>query len=243
MSIRKWLAGLRLISLILAFVAVLVAGVATPASSETILFGPTPYLSEADSPFDLSQPSFWLETFEDGLLNTPGVTHVNGAVRGPSDLTDSVDGDTGAIDGNGNDAHSFLVRPGSLGVTFLFDAQTLGGLPMYAGIVSTDGYGFDGNPANTVEFFDGNGSLIATLDDPIQNRNVNTTDDDRFLGIFHSGGVSKIRVSNLGTGNQGLEVDHLQYGAPVPAPSTLVGLVSMAAMGLVIVLRRRKWAT
>jgi hypothetical protein len=222
-----------------AVLVVLVGRVVTSTSSAATLFGPTPYLSEADSPFDLSQPSFWLEDFEDGLLNTPGVTHINGAVRGPSGLTDSVDGDTGAIDGNGNDAHSFLVRPGSLGVTFLFDAQALSGLPMYVGIVSTDGHGLDGNPANTVEFFDENGLSIATLDDPIQNQDVNTTDDDRFLGIFHSGGISKIRVSNLGTGNRGLEVDHLQYGAPVPEPSTLV-LLSMGTLALLAYAWRRR---
>src|SRR5690242_6738717 len=38
--------------------------------------GPTPYLSRADSPFDLSGlgTTFFLEDFEDHALNTPGVS-------------------------------------------------------------------------------------------------------------------------------------------------------------------------
>ena len=41
----------------------------------TMFLGPTPYLSQADSPFDLSElgTTFFLEDFEDGELNTPGI--------------------------------------------------------------------------------------------------------------------------------------------------------------------------
>src|SRR5688500_19480780 len=41
---------------------------------------------------------------------------------------------------------------------------------------------------------------------------LSSTDDDRFYGIFHSSGISKIRLINEGTGNLGIETDHLQYG-------------------------------
>lgn len=85
--------------------AVMIASVA-PDEGALILFGPTPYLSAADSPFSLSSPGLLLEDFEDGALDTPGVSSTNGAPRGPSGLTDSVDGDDGSIDGSGNGGHS-----------------------------------------------------------------------------------------------------------------------------------------
>ena len=58
--------------------AVVFLGTFSPASAETIFFGPTPYLSAADSPFDLSGlgTTFFLEDFEDGELNTPGAASV-----------------------------------------------------------------------------------------------------------------------------------------------------------------------
>jgi len=59
--------------------------------SQTLL-GPTPYLSFVDSPFNPLQTSggfayFHLETFEDGLLNTPGVSANTGSVRGISKIS------------------------------------------------------------------------------------------------------------------------------------------------------------
>lgn len=222
--------------IIAAAIALLLIGpTSATTNADIIWYGPTPYLSSADSPFDLGSPSFWLEDFEDGMLNTPGVTNINGEVRGPSGLTDSVDGDDGAIDGSGNGGYSFLQRPGVTGVEFVFDASVLGGLPRYVGIVSTDGW--VDLPANTVEFYDGTGLLLGTLDDPVQNSGVNTTDDDRFLGVFYSGGISRIRISNLGTGNSGMEVDHLQYGSPVPEPSGLI--IYPIVIGMAFVRRRR----
>ena len=62
--------------------------------------GPT-YSSFADSPFfSQSFSYFYLEDFEDGALNTPGVTtHQSWYVKGPSASTDSVDADDGVVDG------------------------------------------------------------------------------------------------------------------------------------------------
>jgi hypothetical protein len=58
---------------ILAAVIVLLAA-PLPATA-SILYGPTPYTSFANSPFFVGTPStFYLENFEDGALNTPGVT-------------------------------------------------------------------------------------------------------------------------------------------------------------------------
>src|SRR5512138_1593890 len=89
---------------VLAALMVLIGSAAT-ASAATTTYGPTPYLSSADSPFaGVSFTYFHLEDFEDHLLNTPGVTGSDGGVAsvvfGPS-IHDSVDGDDGSIDGSG----------------------------------------------------------------------------------------------------------------------------------------------
>ena len=97
-----------------------------------------PYRSFADSPFAAQAHNsdyFYLETFEDGALNTPGiqdntidiltggkvtlpdgrevqlggiaVVERQGEVRGPGSLTDSIDFDDGSYDGSGNHGHSY----------------------------------------------------------------------------------------------------------------------------------------
>ena len=53
----------------------LIAATAPSATAAPIFYGPTPYLQMSDSPFSaLTLSYFYLETFEDGLLNTSGVT-------------------------------------------------------------------------------------------------------------------------------------------------------------------------
>src|SRR5262245_58046922 len=110
-------------------------------SAKADFLGPTPYLSFADSPFNGgSFSSFFLEDFEDGALNTPGVTASAGwSVLGPGAFTDSVDGDDGAIDGSGTRGHSFFSNSTQSTLTFTFNAAALGGaLPTAVGIVWTD---------------------------------------------------------------------------------------------------------
>ena len=48
---------------------------ACSTEAEVIVIGPRPYLSAADSPFDMSGlgTTFFLEDFEDGELNTLGI--------------------------------------------------------------------------------------------------------------------------------------------------------------------------
>jgi hypothetical protein len=196
------------------WVTVLVFGlfVATAADAATFL-GPTPYLSQADSPFDLSGlgVSFYLEDFEDGLLNTPGVTASAGDPYPPTGITDSVDGDDGHIDGSGTAGHSFFYGSGATGIRFTFNADQLGFLPTQAGIVWTDGAG-----TTTFEAFDANGASlgqigpVAIADGSI----AGTTAEDRFFGVIHDGGISAIKISNT---SGGIEVDHLQYGIAAPA--------------------------
>ncbi len=100
-----------------------------------LFLGPLPYLSVADSPFDLGGPAFAFEDFEDGVFNVPGVVASAGAPLGPSGNTDSVDADDGVIDGFGQGGNSFLSLDGPAGITFTFDTDVLGALPTSAGIV------------------------------------------------------------------------------------------------------------
>ncbi len=192
-------------------------------------FGPTPYLQQSDSPFNsqIIAGTVLLETFEDGLFNIPGVSASDGTVIGPGGLTDSVDADDGVIDGSGTNGHSFFTLAGS--ITFTFS----GPLPTMAGIVWTDG---GGGATITFQAFDANNMLIGTLIGNHADGNVDgQTAEDRFYGVIDGIGISKISISNsVG----GLEVDHLQFGAPVPEPATLT-LFVCSALGAVLLFRGR----
>jgi hypothetical protein len=232
-----------------------------PAGAAT-LFGPSAYLcfdtatapagcGGADSPFkSLSFSFFHLETFEDHLLNVPGVSASAGGVTsvvfGPA-IHDSVDADDGTIDGSGLAGDSFFAS-GFPGITFTFSAAVLGALPSHAGIVWTDG-------AGTISFSASGpgGALVPCSISGFSAAGVpdgsfsGTTGEDRFFGCSDPGGISSIHIENSAGG---IEVDHLQYGliaAPgpgptpgVPGPAGLVllgsGLIGLAATAA---LRRR----
>ena len=218
------------------------------AEAETIFLGPTPYLSAADSPFDLSGlgTTFFLEDFEDGLLNTPGlVLQTEAFVAGTGGLLiNSVDADDGVIDGSGVVGHNLkAMNPTCIPDTTIcasdirlaFDAEALGGLPSQVGLVWTnaiDGargtfqaFGPEGDPLGTMQHF-GTGDFEGTA-------------DDRFFGVVHQDGISGVRFSMRL--NVLLDVDHVQYGAIVPEPDGL----SMLAIGVLLLvaslpIRRRR---
>ncbi len=176
-------------------------------------FAPVPYLSFADSPLSGRSPSyFYLETFEDHLLNTPGVTAGAGGVTSVifgSNLHDSIDADDGVIDGSGLNGDSYINVNGAAGIRFNFNATVLGSLPTHAGLVWTDGGG-----QVYFEAFDHNGFSMGlqgpfNFPDAVNN---GTTAEDRFLGAYNKDGISAIRVLNT---VGGLEIDHLQYGFSV----------------------------
>ena len=207
----------------------------SPASAG--LVGPSEYLSFSDSPFgSLAFRYFYLEDFEDGLFNTPGVTASQGFPRGPGPMTDSVDGDDGVIDGFGEDGVDFATAKGptgDAGIRFEFSEAVLGGLPTHAGIVWTDG-GFD--DPTLFEAFDAGGTSLGVIG-PVHisdNTFASTTAEDRFFGVVHEGGVSAILIRNPGTINT-VQVDHLQYGA-VPEPTAMF-VLALAAPAL---LRRKR---
>lgn len=194
--------------------------------------GPLPYLQASDSPWAafFSDPNFYLENFEDGLLNTPGVTG-NGSVIGPGGLTDSVDGDDGVVNGSGSQGRSYFRGNGSQGITFTFSEAILGALPQRAGIVWTDGAG-----AITFEAFDASGASLGILTGTHADGSVSgTTAEDRFYGWENLDGIGSINIRNP---SGGIEVDHLQYGA-VPEPTTMA-LMGLGGLGLFLKKRAKK---
>ena len=206
------------------------AGTAVAGVDVEFLFPDTPYLSAADSPFDLfgKGSDFLLEDFEDGLLNTLGLLGFGGVVRFPSSHTDSGDADDGFIDGFGIDGHdywAFADPKNGPAARFEFDPKALGALPRSVGIVWTDGnvdavtifevFGPDGRSLGMMKF--------TSLDD---GRGQGQTAEDRFMGAIYEGGISAIEVrADLGR----IELDHVQYGDLVPTPGA-VALLSLAGL-------------
>ena len=206
---------------------VLCASLASSAGAQTFL-GPTPYLQQSNSPFlvDITSGSMVLENFEDGLLNTPGVTASAGNPLAPSGITDSVDGDDGAVDGSGTGGNSFFSGSGAAGIRFTFNTAAPGGsLPTGAGIVWTDGSG-----TTSFEAF-GPGNVSLGTIGPVtiaDGSNNGTTGEDHFFGVASPGGIESIFISNTGGG---IEVDHLQYGqTTIPEPGSVAVLAAIAAI-------------
>lgn len=205
------------------------------------IFDDVAYLDASDSPFDLFDPEneFFLEDFEDGLLNAPGLSGFGGEIRLPSAWTDSVDADDGEVDGFGTGGHNYWAFFGIGGdgpvARFEFNEEVLGALPTSAGLVWTDGNFF----ATTIfEAFGPKGeSLGFTVLNLGDNSHTGETGEDRFIGIIFAGGISAIEIrADLGR----IEVDHVQYGDLVPAPGVycLLGLAGLASRRS----RRRKIA-
>lgn len=184
-------------------------------SSGASVIGPQLYTSTAHSPLNAIGPLVYLENFEDGLLNTPGVSASAGAVITGSPYVDSVDGDDGFVDGFGAGGHSWWAANGATGVVFTFAPIFGGQRPNWAGIVWTDGH----NPVY-FEAFDATGaSLGVAMGNHADASYTGTTAEDSFYGAHSPSGISAIRVWSTTAG--GLELDHLQYGLQVPGPGVL----------------------
>lgn len=209
--------------------AALLAGLA-PAAAQAAIVGPSAYLcfdaaasggcGTADSPFKSRTYSYFhLETFEDGLLNTPGVTQTGGSVIGPFSFVDSVDADSGPVDGDGSTGRSLF---GSNLAEFRFDAVALGQLPTDVGLVFTDGNNV------TFEFYDAADVLLGSATAVGDGFFIGQTAEDRFIGWSGNVGVARIRVLA-----SAFEVDHLQYGlfrAPpngaIPEPASWAMMIA-----------------
>jgi hypothetical protein len=210
-----------------AFASAALALAVAPAA-EAALIGPTAYTGFAGSPFDgVSFSSFSLEDFEDGALNTPGVSASAGGVLTSGSLRDSVESTP-----NGYSYYTFGVSS----LTFTFS----GTLPTHAGIVWTDVGCLVGEACPPVglgkgnvffEAFDsGNGSLgvigPSLLGDGAANGG---TAEDRFFGASNASGISKLVIWMPESNDW--EVDHLQYGVQsVPEP----GVALLFALGSLV---------
>lgn len=217
------------LAVVLSATLAIAGGSASPATADPVLLGPTPYLSHADSPFHGTSFSyFFLETFEDGLLNTPGVTASGGNAIGWDQYVDSVEG--------GSSGHSWYSNFAESSFTFTFDADALGTLPTHVGLVWTD-IGWNSPTPYwgplSFEAFGPLGTSLGSIGPYWLGDGMDTGQqgEDRFFGAIYDNGISAIRI---GTNNKDWEVDHLQYGAAspaaVPEPSTLL-LVGAGAVG------------
>ena len=227
------------------------------SSHGAILFGPSLYFSEKDSPFyggivDNAGNGIYLENFEDQALNTPfvqqpeGVFYVGATIRSvfpniSDGVVRSVDGDDGAVDGQTFAGDSWRTTDFSgggvsnrIGFDFLPDDQ--GRYPRYVGIVVTRVFNVDTdveigwlNPDGELLFRDGEF-------DPKDWRPEGGAPNGspltmRFIGLFSEEGIAKLQIRNAS------QVDHLQYGYSIPEPSTSTfGMV----MILVVVMKRRR---
>jgi hypothetical protein len=201
--------------------------------------GPSPYLSFADSPFAAQGFGyFYVENYEDGLGNVPGLITSQGIAKNPGSETDSVDADDGSIDGSGRDGHSFYPAKPSVG--FRFDTFTLGVLPTHVGVVITDvgfplgGTGTVGINDFTLEAFGpGDVSLGTVSATAFGDAALNgATPEDRFLGVIDSGGIDHVIIQ---VNSIDWELDHVQYGA-VPEPGALI----ICGVGLLLTGIRRR---
>jgi hypothetical protein len=145
---------------------------------------------------------------------------------------------------------------GTSTTTFTFNAGVLGQFPTHAGIVFTDiGISLTTQPENRPGDRNGRGFLTFRAFDPLGNLlgsigpedvgdyfKAGSTADDRFFGVFDSGGISRIEIF---MDSHDAEFDHLQYGftrqvtAEAPEPASLL---VWTGLGLVAVPRTRpRW--
>lgn len=206
------------------------------------IIGPLPYLSVADSPWvNAGLPNFSLEDFEDGLANTPNITfegaQLGAQIMFPSPITDSVDGDDGAIDGFGNGGFSMAAWQV---VTQRVPVQN-GTFPTHVGFVVTDVGGVIGGGPNQgiaqLSFrvlFPGGGEFTYGPFTFGDGRVLGETGEDRFFGFTFPQGITRIQIQQVGGGQ--LELDHVQYGGAVPGQ----GVLALLGVGGVLVTRRRR---
>ena len=207
----------------------------------TVGFGPTPYLSSADRPAGLFCEScpMVLEDFEDGSYADSSIDISDGRILPPFSVsgldrfvTDSVDGDDGTFDGNGNAGHSWFFAGSSVTITFDNPVKA-------AGLVWTDG---DMASTNVIfSAYDIDLNLLLSLDggDLADDFYTGETAEDRFLGVRSDAGIDQITIANTG-GGSGIEIDHVQYQTCpecIPEPGALV-LAFLALVTCLAWLRR-----
>ncbi len=199
------------------YAALLISMIASTAYTQTDFQSHMPYRSFADSPFKNSHYLyFYLEDFEDGKLNTPGVSVnqgslVIGDLGYKSRFVDSVDADDGRLDESGLQGHS-LWSKSNFSLVFVFNEQVLSKLPTHVGMVWTDA---PNSPMVSLVAFDSKGEPIGrtsvlNLGDNVK---TGTVMEDCFFGVYYEEGISKVIINNH---LPDFEIDHLQYGLESP---------------------------
>lgn len=221
--------------------AAFVCLVAASVQAATII-GPTPYLDITDTPDGVFHDGaiVCVQDFEDA--DGPwevGFSIDVGQRIGPKfisgdgiPVTDSVDADDNAIDGDGTMGSSWFTATRHLTITF--DEETTA-----AAFVLTDADRLA--TTFTVQAYRADGGLLleqafdaSFLDDVY----TGTTQEDRFFGITAMGSemIKRIRIAiDQGTG---IEIDHIQFAKPVPEPAAL-SLFGFGLIGLIALRRRR----
>ncbi len=220
-------------------IASLFLSLASGAQASASFTAATPYLQAGDNP--LSGPYAWryLETFEDGQLNTTGLSASAGTVNLPGQATDSVDGDDGAIDGLGQAGRSWYSGQTVNLIRFSFSAPALGSLPTQVGLAFTDvGQRNDGGASGfdtaSIEVFDAGGTSQGVLSFAFGDGSVlGGTAEDRFVGASFAGGIGSVVVGFAHSVDW--EVDHIFYASDVPEPAPAV----LLAAGLLALTLRR----
>ena len=204
-------------------VMALIGVIAGIVHSETTFFGPVPYLSTADRPAEFCTDCV-VEDFEQGSVNSfLSISPASGRVLGPEELDDFGNRWVDSVELPG---HSWFLEDASPVLTIDF-AQPVSS----AGLVWTDG---DRNVSVVFESFDASGASLGSIgpvSDISDGMFFGSTDEDRFFGVVDPNGISRLQISNIGSGN-GLEVDHITWQAvpePGALPLLLIGLGHMFA--------------
>ena len=152
---------------------------------------------------------FWCETFEDSLVNVPGLTMTGGSIVGPGGQTDSVDADDGNVDGTGIAGHSYRANLNSP-ITISISTNALLGLPERLAFAWTDG---PHNSSLTLTVTTGTGGTFVRTIGPLgDSTSTGSTAEDRLVAVTASDGIAQVVIAS---GGAAFEIDHVQFEDPV----------------------------